>query len=336
MQPRLPFEQQLAESWPPAAWQETGVVLAISGGADSVALVRGMAALKTEGAGRLIVAHFNHGLRGAESEADAAFVCRLSGELQLDCICGNAEPGLAETGGEGLEARARAARYAFLQQVAERAGARYVATAHTADDQAETVLHHVMRGTGLAGLAGMRRARPLGQAVTLIRPLLAVKRTDVLDYLATLEQSYREDATNRDLAFTRNRIRRELLPQLARDYSPAIVDALVRLSRLAGDAQRVVEAAAEELAERAIVECSAARVVVDGQVLAAADRHLAREALLAIWRRQGWPLGEMGFAEWELLAEMAVGAAGKRVLPGAVVAEARDGRLTLAATWSAA
>ncbi len=332
MQPRRPFEEQLAQSWPPAAWQDLGVVLAVSGGADSVALARGMAALKAGGAGRLTVAHFNHGLRGAESDADAYFVCRLAGELRLDCISGNAEAGLADTGGEGLEARARAARYEFLQQVAQRAGARYVATAHTADDQAETVLHHVMRGTGIAGLAGMRRARPLGQAVTLIRPLLAVKRTDVLDYLTTLAQHYREDATNHDLAFTRNRIRRELLPQLARDYSPAIVDALVRLARLAGDAQRVVEAAGEELAERATVERSAARVVVDGQMLAAADRHLAREALLSIWRRQDWPLQDMGFAEWDLLVDMAPGAGGKRVLPGAIVAEARNGRLTLART----
>jgi tRNA(Ile)-lysidine synthase len=122
---------------------------------------------------------------------------------------------------DGVEAAARAARYEFLQATAERLGARYVATAHTADDQAETVLHHIVRGTGLAGLAGMSRARSLGAAATLIRPLLSFRRRDVIEYLGALGQSYCEDTTNRDPAFTRSRIRHELLPLLASGLQPA-------------------------------------------------------------------------------------------------------------------
>ncbi len=131
-------------------------------------------------------------------------------------------------------------------------GARYVATAHTLDDQAETVLHHVLRGTGLAGLAGMTRTRPLGPNVTLIRPLLEFRRRDLLEYLKTLDQPYCVDATNSDVRFARNRIRHELLPLIERDFRPNVAEALVRLASLAGNAQRVVEAAADNLLDGAL------------------------------------------------------------------------------------
>ncbi len=329
---------KLARAWPPADWQDTGVLLAVSGGADSVALARAMAAIRTHRTGRLAVAHFNHRLRGADSEADEAFVVALARQLSLECVSGSANVAAAK--GEGLEAAARAARYAFLQQTAEARGDRYVVTAHTADDQAETVLHHILRGTGLAGVAGMSRTRLLGNAVTLMRPMLEIRRQEVLDYLTSLGQPYREDASNRDLRFTRNRIRHELLPQITRDYAPGVVESLLRLSTLAADAQRLIETAAGELLDRAVVETSGACVTLDCSVLAGQDRHLVREAFLAIWRRQRWGQRKMGFAQWDLLAEMALadsgataglssGAICKRVLPSAITAQKRDERLTL-------
>src|SRR3569623_1408931 len=167
----LCFERRLAEDWAPSDWSDLTVLVAVSGGADSVALLRGMAALRRSGPGRLIVAHFNHALRAAAAE-DERFVVELCRELGLVCEVGRSR--VAERAaecGDGVEAAARHARYEFLQATADRLGARYVATAHTADDQAETILHRILRGTGLAGLSGMSRSRPLGQAVPLLRPM---------------------------------------------------------------------------------------------------------------------------------------------------------------------
>jgi tRNA(Ile)-lysidine synthase len=335
MPPLHAFEMRLLAAWPAQRWQDVGVLVAVSGGADSVALVRAMQALKSGGPGRLAVAHFNHRLRADASDADAEFVAALCGSLGLECLRGHAQTLLAGAA-DGLEAAAREARYDFLRRAAEQAGARYVATAHTADDQAETILHHVLRGTGLWGLAGMRPARPLGPAVTLVRPLLDLGRDDVLGYLAALGQEFRDDTTNTDLRFTRNRIRHELLPLVKRDIAPSVVASLVRLGRLASDAGRVVDAAAEKLLERSLIESDANRVALDCRKLAGEDRHLVRELFVAVWRRQQWPLQAMGYAEWDLLADMAlaatalrVAATNKNVLPGAIVAHRLGEQLLL-------
>ena len=157
-----PFEAQLAAAWPPEDWQDVTVVLAVSGGADSVALLRAMTAVRGGGEGRLAAAHLNHQLRGAESDGDEAFVVELCGRLGIACEVGRTPAGeLAAESGDGIEAAARDARYRFLAATAARLGARFVATAHTADDQAETILHRILRGTGIGGLAGIARTRPL-------------------------------------------------------------------------------------------------------------------------------------------------------------------------------
>ncbi len=176
-------------------------------------------------------------------------LCR---QLGLHCEVGHAAAPLADVAGATLEEAARDARYEFLRQAAERLGARYVVTAHTADDQAETVLHRVIRGSGIAGLCGIGRTRPLGPAVTVIRPLLGVRRSELLAYLEELEQPYRDDSSNADRQFTRNRIRHELLPRLAADFNPGVVDALLRLATLAGEVQAVVDARVDALAARCV------------------------------------------------------------------------------------
>ncbi|HEV3137191.1 MAG TPA: tRNA lysidine(34) synthetase TilS [Pirellulales bacterium] len=329
------FEQTLASSWPPERWQEEIVLLAVSGGSDSVALLRAMHALKSPGSGRLAVAHFNHHYRGHEADADERFVSDLCQRLQLGCQIGHGSAALGTGGGDGLEAAARVARYEFLQHSAERLGARYVVTAHTADDQAETVLHHVLRGTGLAGLAGMPRTRTLGPAVTLIRPMLDISRGEVRAYLALVAQDYREDLTNAEVQFTRNRIRHELLPLVKRDYSPGVVDSLLRLANLAADAQRVIDRLVAALFEQSVVVHDAQRVTIDCGALGSEDRHLVRELLLTVWRRQGWPLKSMGFVQWNSLAEMALAPQGgscKQVFPGEITAERCGEQLQLLAS----
>ena len=335
--PRHPLERDLAARWAPQTWREVTVLLAVSGGADSVALFRAMRALKTGGAGRLCAAHFNHRLRGNESAGDEAFVVDLCRRFDVPCEVGNAQADqIAAQGGDGLEAAARATRYEFLQQTAARLGARYLVTAHTADDQAETILHRIVRGTGIGGLAGMERARPLGPATTLIRPLLEIRRAELAAYLDDLGQPYRRDSSNDDVRFTRNRIRHELLPQLAGQFNPGVVDALLRLGTLAGQVQTLVDETVDGLVERSVVSTSSGTVEIDAAALCGRPGYLVRELLMAVWRNQGWPMQAMGFAQWELLSEMISACQpapsdlpAKQMFPGSVSAEPGEGRLML-------
>jgi len=331
---RHAVENALAASWPPEDWQDLTVAVAVSGGADSVALLRGLVALKTGGEGRLAVAHLNHGLRGREAEADEAFVVDLCRRLDVSCHIGGARVAEVAAGrGDGLEEAARVARYRFLAETASQIGARYVATAHTADDQAETILHRILRGTGIAGLAGMPRARAIeGCGASLIRPLLGVHRSELVAYLTDLGQPYREDTSNRDPKHTRNRLRHDLLPTLARDYNPGVADALLRLGRLAGEVQSVIDALAADLAERCLARQTPQTLEIDRAALADQPCYLVREVLVQLWGNQRWPLQSMGFAEWEELAEMATAVApqtAKRTFPGGVSAEVRANGLTL-------
>ncbi len=315
------------------------VLAAVSGGGDSVALLRGLAALKLPGEGRLIAAHVNHKLRGADSDADQAFVQQLCRQLGLVCEIATAtvDPGAGRRG-QGIEATARRARYAVLEGIAGRVGARFVVTAHTADDQAETILHRVLRGTGIRGLSGMSRSRRLGPA-TLLRPLLGTARAELAAYLRDLQQPFRTDASNRDVRFTRNRIRKELLPLLAAHYNPTIVDALLRLGELAGESQSLIDTMVHDLAQRCLRHAGQDEVCLDLNILAVQPPHLIREVLMDVWRQQGWPLVAMGFAEWESLAAMISAAAKpsvdgprKRMFPGAILAEIRAGELRLASS----
>ncbi len=324
------LEVILANIWPPQAWADVSVLVAVSGGADSVALLRALAALKRGGDGRLMVAHFNHHLRGSESDADEQFVCRLGEELGLRCECGCPEAGQIAACAEGLEEAARNMRYQFLTRAAEAVGARYVACAHTADDQIETILQRIVRGTGIAGLAGIPCTRRLSPAVTLIRPFLQVRRCELVDYLASIGQPYREDLSNADRRFTRNRIRHELLPHLAEHYNPAVDEALLRLGRLAGEAQSLVdERVCQLLQGGAVIMEEDSALVLRGR-MSTQPEYLVRETFLAVWQSQGWPLQSMGFEEWDLLVRMLRSVCeapatvpNKRTFPGPIQAERR-------------
>jgi tRNA(Ile)-lysidine synthase len=321
------FETKLAGLWPIADWVDVTVLVAVSGGADSVALLRGLHGLrqvwndsgrKTEG--RLIVAHVNHRLRGDESDGDAEFVTKLASQLQLPCEIILANELSKDSAGDGLEAAARKVRYRLLEQTAGYYGARYIVTAHTADDQAETVLHRIIRGSGLRGLTGMARARPFDCA-TLLRPLLSVRRAELIAYLASLRQHFRSDSSNNSLAFTRNRIRRKVIPLIEETINAGFVDALRRLATLAGEAQAVVDEQVEAAFECAVSLQDFENVRIDITALAGLHRHVVRELFAMVWRRQAWPLQAMGYEEWELLAAMAMeGRPSSATLPGAVVA----------------
>lgn len=205
--------------------------IAVSGGADSMALLRLLLELRSELGIILSVIHLNHKLRGRESDEDEAFVAELARTHKLEFHCASADV-RAEAGlrGDSLESTARELRYAFFQQLVTPNAEGLsrldkIATAHTLDDQAETVLMRVLRGTGTRGLAGIYPIVELEEddAVVgqVLRPLLETKRSELIAYLQDLAQGWREDSSNRDLKFTRNRVRALLLPTLERDFNPA-------------------------------------------------------------------------------------------------------------------
>ena len=308
-----------------------GMVVAVSGGPDSVALVRGLLALPTTAGQRLVLAHLNHLLRGRDSDADEAFVhglyetLRSQGHDKLTLHTGRSEVAAQARAEHGnLESVARRVRYAWLAEVARKEGVPSVATGHTADDQAETVLHRLLRGTGPKGMRGIAARRALVPGVELVRPLLRVTRAEVLAYLARLGQTFREDASNNDRRYTRNRIRHELLLYLAEHYNPAIVAVLCRLAEAVGELYQGYEADAAALLAAAERPRAGGVVVLDRAGLARAPRHLVREVFRLIWTREGWPQGRMSFAAWDRLADVSSGTVRAVDLAGGVRARGRE------------
>lgn len=221
------------------------IVAAVSGGADSLCLLHILHDLQTTVGYHLTAATFDHGLRGAEGAADAAFVVDRCAQWGIACHAGRASEPLAErTTGIGLEAAARRARYEFLMSVCLQVGADRAATGHHADDQAETVLLRLLRGSGLTGIAGMAFDSPLPYApdLRLIRPLLTLRRSDCDAYCAAIGLTPRDDASNRDRERLRNQIRLDVLP-LLRTINPQIESALGSLAEIAAVDDAFIHAA---------------------------------------------------------------------------------------------
>jgi tRNA(Ile)-lysidine synthase len=201
----------------------------VSGGADSVALLRLLAELRAELGIQLYVLHFHHQLRGADADEDEFFVAQLAREFGFDFVADRADVAReARANRWNLEDAGRRLRYKFFASVIRSHGLNRVAVGHTVDDQAETVLAHLLRGTGLAGLAGIYPV-----AGNIIRPLLEIGHEELRRYLLSHKQPWREDATNLDTSRTRARIRHKLLPLLQREFEPATVTHLARLAGLA-------------------------------------------------------------------------------------------------------
>ncbi len=199
--------------------------VAVSGGADSVALLHVLARLGRRRGWELEVLHFDHGLRGEESDADRRFVEELAAGMGLACHVECADVRAAAQG-ENLEQAARRMRYRFFAEVRARQGLEVVATGHTASDQAETVLMRLLRGAGTDSLAGIR---PVNDG-WVVRPLIEMTREQVREWLRAEGLEWREDASNADTSYDRNRMRHELLPLLRREWNPAVEEALARLA----------------------------------------------------------------------------------------------------------
>jgi tRNA(Ile)-lysidine synthase len=221
----------------------TRLGVAVSGGADSVALLRRLHLDRHELALQLTVLHVHHGIRGDEADQDAAFTEALAAALGLPFHLQRVStPALAQERQQGLEEAAREARYTFFLALLQAGELDLVATAHTEDDQAETVLHRIVRGAWTEGLGGIRPVLSHADGrPAILRPFLQARRAELLAWLQALEQPWREDSTNSDLSFTRNRIRHQLLPEL-QSYNPGVSARLAHMAALARDDEAFWEA----------------------------------------------------------------------------------------------
>ncbi len=277
MRPRRKLESALRRALAQAPFSASPVrlLVAVSGGPDSMALLHGLAGLSCRYSLHLHVAHLDHALRGDAAESDSRFVQDASSRLDLPCTADRRDVSAYQKRHRisSWEMAAREVRYHFLSEVASQEDCRAVALGHTADDQAETVLMNLLRGAGLHGLRGMepvsqwrgpRRLDPVQSLeAVLFRPLLSLRRADTMAYCSQLDIPYRQDATNRSDEFTRPRIRHELLPNLHR-YNPRATQSLLRASRSAALAVEYLEGQAD---------------AVWGQVASVEDDSVALDAL---------------------------------------------------------
>jgi tRNA(Ile)-lysidine synthase len=297
------------------------VAVAVSGGADSVALLRVLLELRTELGIVVVVAHFNHLLRGEASDADQAFTAAIAREHQLEffTIRGDVQE-VAQRRKKGVEETARELRYKWLNEVADSRKIDAIATGHTLDDLAETVLMKFLRGSGTRGLAGIypqlepgpQQYQPYSpgscfSTAYIVRPLLGVSRSSVEDYLTALGQAWREDESNLDHRFQRNRVRHQLLPLLEREYNPNIRQVLGEVAEIArAEEDYWNKVASGEIALRTPSRCSL-RLNGFAELPLAVQRHVLKSFLGG---------GETGFEHIENALRCALGEIEKTTLPG--------------------
>jgi len=288
------------------------VVVAVSGGVDSMVLLHALVGLAPRRGLRMHVAHVHHGLRGRAADRDAALV---SAEASRYGLRVSVERLAAETRprGASVQTWARAARYARLEAIRRRVRAEWILTAHNRNDQAETVLLNLLRGTGPRGLAGIPKTRE-----RILRPLLAVSRTEIEGYAAKRGVTFREDRSNLSMAYRRNRIRHQLLPLLAREYNPQIVEALAALATQAREDDDALTSQVAVLAAQAVRVRDRA-VGVSVSCLRAASPAVARRLFQEAFRRAG--AERHGLTRRHLAALIQLGCRGGRVpLPGGLQA----------------
>lgn len=247
------------------------LLVAVSGGPDSVALLTLLHRLVSRWQLRLTAVHFNYGLRGQESDDDQAFVVSLCERLAIPLHCRLLDV-RTKVRRSSLQAEARARRYQAMTALAKECGADRIVLGHTADDQAETVLLWLLRGSGLTGLAGM----PAVRESLIVRPLYEVRRKDIVAYLTQNGQLYRQDSSNAKPVYTRNRIRHELIPAVNR-IVPSAIDALCRMAELCREDERYLETQVAGFASSMLRE--------DGQGGYLVERGLVQALPLAIQRR---------------------------------------------------
>ncbi len=306
------------------------VLVAVSGGPDSVALLSILHALAPAWGFSLTVVHCNYGLRGDESAGDALFVTALCRRLDIPCLVKPLSAGRRGAGvSSSLQARARESRYRLFRELAGELGVERVALGHNADDQAETVLLRMLRGAGLRGLAGMPHIRER----LFVRPLLSISRQEILSYLEAVGLPYRTDSSNAKSIYLRNRVRHELLPVI-QSLAPAAIRMLARQADILRDDDRLLDSVAARRLARIIRTRDSTTLMLDRAALleqpAALQRRMLRQALQALSPSSSTPRSDLLMS---LLASLASPRSGGAWKVGAVTVacEQHQLRLTTAA-----
>jgi tRNA(Ile)-lysidine synthase len=274
-------------------------LVAVSGGPDSVALLLAMREVCPV---PFTAVHVNHELRVEESDGDEAFVKELAGRLGVPFRAKR----LPIPDGASVESTARDLRYGWFREVAKETYSPWVATGHTRDDHAETILFRIVRGTGLSGLMGIPSPGTVVPGLSAYRPLLRVRRADVVEYLKQIRQPFRTDSSNDDLRFTRNRIRHELVP-LLETMNPNVVDSLARLAEHAADATAVIDGMVQSFSKAALLPPAGDTIVIDATKLESQSPPLVAAFFRSVWQSHDWPAGEMSASHWKRLAALTPG-----------------------------
>lgn len=276
-----------------------GTLLAVSGGSDSMAMLNAVVRLRQQlKLTQLEVAHLNHGLRGTDSDSDAAFVRQICNELHVRCHVEVMSAGtLQQTSRGSLEEAARRVRYQFLEQVAMDRGIQNIATAHQLQDQNETIIFNLLRGTGLRGLRGIPQIRQVSPYLRLIRPMLSISKEVIQHWLRDQSLAFREDGSNEEMDFARNRIRR-LMSQLPDEDGDALNRRLAELSQQANQTIHSLDAAAVEILRVSVLESSASTIRLRRSSLLQWPEPLVRHALSSVWSTNGWPQQQMNRDHW--------------------------------------
>jgi tRNA(Ile)-lysidine synthase len=300
------------------------LLLAISGGVDSMVLLHAVAQLRDQLNGTVSAAHVNHGLRGQESDSDEQLVQDVCGQMQIPLMIRKlAEGEVLKNSNGSLEESARQARYQYLTQVARQRNNACVVTAHHQQDQVETVLFHLLRGTGLRGLRGMPEERELSFGVRLIRPFLTMSRQQILEYATNHQIAFREDSSNTSMDFNRNRIRHLLRIQMQLGGGE-LEHCLSQLAEQAARTTLAVDSVADLLLKQTAVEFSEKQVILDRSRLVAWDEPFVRQALVVLWTRCNWPRQQMSAMQWHRLSQQVfAGQPRQWAFPGGIRATVR-------------
>ena len=330
------FEKKVSESWPWEKWKSFLIVVAVSGGADSVALALALRniALKasTDSPLRQHWLHVNHQARPS-ADNDQQFVEALAKKSQVPCTALSFDSAALNRSGIGTEAAMRDARYDRFEKVANQLGARYIAMGHHRDDQVETVIQRIFRGTGIAGLCGIPVSRNLSETVTIIRPLLKISRAEILKYLGDIQQSFCVDESNEDPSFKRNQIRNVILPFLKEHFENDIDEAILKLSGSSAETERYLRELTNPLVD-IHVEFSTDGFSVCQSWMENADPFVVRRVIVESWKQMQFPLRDIGATHWNQLAELGQNKPSNDVghrltLPGKIVAELKGKRLVV-------
>ena len=288
------------------------ILVGVSGGCDSVFLLLFLSQLEKSWGLSLTVAHYNHCTRGKASFDDESFVASLCERWRIPLKVARWQQ---REGSAVSEEKARNARYAFFEEACREAEAEKIALAHTRDDDVETILFRLLRGSGLSGLRGIPYVRPLG-AYRVIRPLKDVLREEIRRFLQKEKISWREDASNQDLRYTRNRIRHSLLPLLEKEFNPNIRTILAHLGKNVSEDYDYLQREGESAFQEVLLREGPFQIILKRRDFQTCPLAIRKQLFRQILRKLGTVMDDVGYSDWEAVEKLFGKKAFQYTLPG--------------------